>query len=596
MKRKSFLWIFILIISAYFYGCSEDGDGALNPIKDVRIKDAMSDIHTGDDTESPDTNEDSGDTGIEDVLTDVCKPDCNNKQCGDDGCGGSCGSCGQNAECIDDQCKCIRKYDNCNGDWSDGCEVNFYTDPNNCGKCNYKCNVINVKTVLCEDMLCSYDECLPPYIDGDFDKKNGCEMYSYYPFRYGTVRQESGKGIVQTKDKGFLFVGTTNYRGNTDFLINKSDEYGNTIWQRVVGGDKEDIAVSVVENGDGDILAGGYSDSFGAGKTDVWLILFDSTGNIKWQKTYGSVNDDRLFALKSVSDGFVAAGTYNASCVTCSAIWVFKIDRNGDFVWQKQFGSNNDSGAFNLDISPSGDILISGAVNTGCQTCYDAYYLRLKSDGSKVYAKQIGDSSNIERGYAIAATNDGGAIVGGEVPVTGNVLDAFLMKFDSSGGVVWQRTYGGPDNQKPYQLIKTVDNNFLLLAETMFYGAGQYDCLLIKVDSTGNAIWQKTYGGEKIDRCYSVYSTLDGGYIFTGESYSFDTSLELVVYKTDKDGKSMGVCPEGFGKSVSLKIAPSNIPVKDLNFQGGDTSASVSSTNAFVDISGITNKMLCKEK
>jgi hypothetical protein len=136
----------------------------------------------------------------------------------------------------------------------------------------------------------------------------------------------------------------------------------------------------------------------------------------------------------------------------------------------------------------------------------------------------------------------------------------------------------------------------MLLAETMFYGVGQYDCLLIKVDSSGNAIWQKTYGGDKIDRCYSIYSVSDGGYVFTGESYSFDSSLEMVVYKTDKEGVSMGVCPEGFGKSVSTKIATSSIAIKDLNIQSYDTSAAINTTSAFVDISGITNKMLCKEK
>ncbi|MCX7958945.1 MAG: hypothetical protein N3B13_07850, partial [Deltaproteobacteria bacterium] len=101
---------------------------------------------------------------------------------------------------------------------------------------------------------------------------------------------------------------------------------------------------------------------------------------------------------------------------------------------------------------------------------------------------------------------------------------------------------------------------------------------------------------DKIDRCYSVFSVSDGGYVFTGESYSFDSSLEMVVFKTDKDGLSKGVCPEGFGKTVSVKINNSSIPVKSLNIQSFDTSAAVNVTNAYVDISGISNKMLCKEK
>ncbi len=590
--------ISVLVLSVLFCSCSDGDNGGLEQVKDTSRKDASYDVLFEDSVVNKDAESDADDTGPKDITEDVCVPDCEGKQCGDNGCGGVCGECGQNAECLENQCKCIRKYDNCNNDWADGCEINYYTDPKNCGKCNSQCDAKNVKNMLCEDMICSYDECIPPYKDGDFDKKNGCELYFYWPFRYGTVAQESGRAVIETRDKGFLIVGTTNLRGsgNTDFLVNKADAYGETIWQRVLGGDKDDFAVAVAENADDDYLVGGYTNSFGMGGYDVWLVLFDATGNIKWQKSYGSTNDDKLFALKSVSDGFVVAGTYNSSCLTCSAIWIFKIDKNGDFVWQKQFGSTNDSGAFSLDISQSGDILVAGAVNTGCQTCYDAIFLRLDKDGNRILGKQVGSSDNIERGYAVAGTSDDGAVLGGEVPVTGNVLDIILMKFDKSGNVSWQRTYGGPDNQKPYQVIRTSDNNLMLLSETMFYGSGQYDCLLIKADSSGNALWQKTYGGDKIDRCYSVFAVSDGGYIFTGESYSFDTSLEMVVYKTDKDGVSKGLCSDGFGKSVSVKINSSSVPVKDLNIQSYNTSAAINITNAYVDISGITNKMLCKEK
>ncbi|GEM_PF-5583447 len=598
MKRLLIVILSVLFLCALFQFCSDgDDSGGLEQIRDSKIKDLISSDNNLEDLVE---NEDADFEQLEDVGIDICVPDCSGKQCGDNGCGGLCGECGKNAECLENQCRCINRYDNCNSDWADGCEVNFYTDPKNCGKCGGACDVDvkNVKNVLCEDMICTYDECLPPYIDGDFDRKNGCEMYFYWPFKYGTVAQESGRSVIETEDKGFVIAGTTNLRGsgNTDYFIVKTDAYGNIIWQRILGGDKEDFVISVVENNDGDLMVGGYSNSSGSGGYDIWLVLFDATGNIKWQKSYGSTNDDKLFAMKPLSDGFIIAGSYNASCPTCSAIWVFKIDKNGDFVWQKQVGGNNDSGAYNLDISVLGEVLIAGAINTGCQTCYDALYIRLDKDGNRILSKQIGYSDNIERGYGIVRTSDDGVILAGEVPITGSVLDVFLMKFDKSGGVIWQRTYGGPENQKPYQIISTTDNNYLLLAETMFYGKGQYDCLLIKTDALGNALFQKTYGGDKIDRCFSVFSVLDGGYVFAGESYSFDSSMEMVVFRTDKDAVSKGVCPDGFGKSVSLKINNSSIPVKDLNIQVDDTSAAVSNTNAYRDISGILPTMLCKEK
>jgi hypothetical protein len=95
-----------------------------------------------------------------------------------------------------------------------------------------------------------------------------------------------------------------------------------------------------------------------------------------------------------------------------------------------------------------------------------------------------------------------------------------LVKTDDTGGVVWEKFYGGFDWDKLYDLEITPDGGFMLVGETHSQGSGDADAWVLKTDSLGNVEWEKTFGGSKKDIAHALISTRDGNYAFCGENAS----------------------------------------------------------------------------
>ena len=120
-------------------------------------------------------------------------------------------------------------------------------------------------------------------------------------------------------------------------------------------------------------------------------------------------------------------------------------------------------------------------------------------------------------------------------------MDVYLIKTDSRGDTIWTKTYGGEGDEYGWDIRITQDKGFIIAAQTNSFGNGEIDAYLIKVDAEGNEKWSKTYGGNKIDRIFSVQQTQDGGYVAAGITYSY-TSIDPndrdgYLLKTDSSGK-----------------------------------------------------------
>ena len=157
------------------------------------------------------------------------------------------------------------------------------------------------------------------------------------------------------------------------------------------------------------------------------------------------------------------------------------------------------------------------------------------------FAKTYGGTDD-DGASSVQHTSDGGYIVAGYTASFGaGYDDIFLIKTDANGNIQWAKAYGGPDDDIAYSVQQTSDGGYIVAGHTNFFGVG-YDAFLVKTDANGNIVWAKTYGGTDDDIAFSVQQTSDGGYIVAGATASFGVgSRDIFLIKTDANG-NIGSC------------------------------------------------------
>lgn len=248
-----------------------------------------------------------------------------------------------------------------------------------------------------------------------------------------------------------------------------------------------------------------------------------------WQKTYGDGGIEIVYSIQQTSDGgYIALGSTSWP----PYLWVLKLNSTGDIDWQKSYGVTVYNWGANIQQTTDGGYIVAGYVGPDYGYC-----------------------GNIACG------------------------DWWISKLDGSGNVMWQKSYGGGYTDLLGTILQTSDGG-CIVAGAKFFDSVNSDLWIVKLNSDGTVVWQKTYGGVSSDMSSSIQQTSDGGYVVAGQTYSFGAGdSDIWVLKLDANGDIGGSC--GI-------VGTSNVTVTDTNVTPVDTSATVTDTSATVTDTSVT--------
>ncbi len=397
---------------------------------------------------------------------------------------------------------------------------------------------------------------------------------------YGGAFDERGFSVNQTTDKGFIIAGYTNSygAGMNDFYLIKSDSLGNPVWSKTYGGTKDDEAYSVKQTTDGGFIIAGYSNSFGAINYDAYLVKTDAMGDTLWTKTYGGINSDFANSVQQTTDGgFILAG-YTTSFVSSpdsGNIYLIKTDANGNLSWSKSLGGAiNISDGYSVKQTTDKGYIVTGYTNSFGEPNGDVILFKTDSMGIVSWTKTYG-SLGLDWGNSIKQTTDGGYIIAGSASFDStNLVDVYLIKTNAIGDTLWTKTYGGIGYDFGQSVEQTTDGGYIITGYTNSCDTCNYNAYLIKTDINGNLLWSSTNGGKGDDEGNYVHQTTDGGYIVAGVTNSYGTGdYDFYVIKTDANGISCNQAnftnvkksPPTMQNNQTMQLYPANTSLHYIN-------------------------------
>jgi hypothetical protein len=294
--------------------------------------------------------------------------------------------------------------------------------------------------------------------------------------------------------------------------------------------------------------------------------VFAQEADTVWVRYFGEVGNSVAMDIEVVDDGVVVVGTksYIAGYAPLPALWLLKLDFDGNLLWDHEIGAIGTEKGYGLAKTADGGFVIAGTDWRGGIGA--AYMVRTDGDGNVLWERRFSsDYASFSRDVEV--TPDGGYIMTGwfehfNFASADSIENVFITKTDSLGNIEWWQTYGGYFDDDEAWSIDVLDDGYVIGGRTWSAGAGMRDACLAKVDLSGNMLWYTTHGGQYKDHIYEFQTLPDGsGFIGAGKTESFGlgelTIGDIWLLRFDENGEFMwrsviGTPPTEFGRSLDI--------------------------------------------
>lgn len=401
-----------------------------------------------------------------------------------------------------------------------------------------------------------------------------------FAYTWGGASVDVGYDTVQTSDGGHVVTGSTISfgAGDRDMFIAKYDVDGTLLWDKTWGGTGIDYGSSIVQTSDGGYIVAGYTVSFGVGSSDAFIAKYTSDGTLSWDKTWGGGNYDYVQDIIQSSDGGYVITGYTESFGTGNDMFIVKYTSDGTFSWDKCWGGNNVDQGYSVAQIADGGLIVTG-YTTSYGTNGDALLVKYDTNGNLLWDKTW-SKNNADYGQSIYPTSDGGFVLTGYAYGIGaGVNDMLIAKYDSSGTLTWDKLWGGTGNDYGRSVYQTSDGGYVVVGDTISFGAANKNIFIAKYASDGALSWDRTWDGGGADVGYSVFQLSDGGYIVTGDYSGTDVAILKYTSSSDIPGCSAPTCQDPVASDNDpVPLAEPNPTPTNVASPAATDSSSVSAT------------------
>lgn len=393
---------------------------------------------------------------------------------------------------------------------------------------------------------------------------------------YGKNQNDFSNTICETTDGGYIIAGAQNSLSTRDdCLIIKINNSGDTVWTRLIAGGSWENINSVQECDNTDILIVGTSDSYLGMFYDVYCARLNNLGNMLWYGGFGNGGTNRYdagedFIEEQNSNFWVLGETDMGIGGGYVDMYLFEINSAGVCLRTKTYGGTFNDYGKSIVLAKDGTIILGGSTSSFGAGNTDIALLDVDTSGSVIWSRTYGTSSWENLGDLIQDGSGNIVIVGSKLSASGDT-DIIIVKTDSSGNLIWSRRIGGTGNDLANSVALAKDGDYLITGSTVGLGFGNSDAFLLKVNKEGSIIFSKVYGGTGYDSGIQVKLTEDDGYIISGKTNSFGMGgTDAYVVKTNRNGESS--CNEmNITFSVTIDSLISNAFSPIISSGGGAT-------------------------
>lgn len=356
---------------------------------------------------------------------------------------------------------------------------------------------------------------------------------------FGGDEDDVANSVLKTKD-GYLIAGKTkSFTTHRDYdaYVIKIDNYGKKLWSKIYGGKYDDQANALTAYKK-DFLFVGSTKSYGNDNLSYYFVKFNSKGEVYWQKSYYRGDRDYYYGNDIITDGenLLIAGTEKHLKFLSAKVnpLLLKIDNKGKMLWRSYiYGKDEDRAKAIINLEDG--YIMAGVTETYGHGDFDAYLVKLNKQGKKIWFNTFGGEDD-EIAEDVIAAKDGYLLVGTTDSFGLNYKDVYVIKTDKKGKKIWERSYGGRYDDEGFAITKSPDGGYVIAGRTETRRNGS-DLYLFKINEKGEIIWERTYGGEEDDTAHDIVSTKDG-YLIVGEQQSGRSrSSDVWILKVNLNGK-----------------------------------------------------------